>query len=160
MTDYRIRPADPGDVAWIKNLICEHWGDETVIVHGDCYRPQELPGFLAESGGRNRGLITYRLDGEDCEIVSLDSLDRGKGIGRALVGAVVDAARRAGCRRLRVTTTNDNLRALRFYQRIGFTLAALRPNALAETRKRKSVPAAGEDGIPIRDEIELARPLD
>ena len=52
-------------------------------------------------------------------------------------------------------TTNDNLHALRFYQRKGFTLAGLRPNALAQTRKQKPVPLLGADGIPIRDEIEL-----
>jgi hypothetical protein len=59
-----------------------------------------------------------------------------------------------------VVTTNDNLTALRFYQRKGFVLAALRPNAMKETRKRKPVPLLGGDGIPIRDEIELERILD
>jgi ribosomal protein S18 acetylase RimI-like enzyme len=77
-----------------------------------------------------------------------------------LIEAVKGAAEDAGCRRLRVVTTNDNLHALRFYQRKGFILTALRPNALEETRKRKPVPLLGEDGIPIRDEIEFEMPLD
>jgi ribosomal protein S18 acetylase RimI-like enzyme len=64
-------------------------------------------------------------------------------------------AKRSGCRRLRLTTTNDNLNALRFYQKVGFILAALRPNAIEKTRKLKPIPMLGENGIPIRDEIEL-----
>jgi ribosomal protein S18 acetylase RimI-like enzyme len=87
--------------------------------------------------------------------MTLDSLVQGKGIGRALVEAVKDTAIRAGCRRLRVVTTNDNMRALRFYQRQGFTMAALRPNAVEAARKLKTIPAFGGEGIPIRDEIEL-----
>jgi GNAT superfamily N-acetyltransferase len=125
------------------------------MVHGETFHPDILPGFIAETGIEKAGLITYAIAGEGCEIMTLDSLSPGRGIGGALIEAVKDAARRAGCRRLSVVTTNDNLHALRFYQRNGFTLAALRPNALAETRKRKPIPLLGEDGIPIRDEIEL-----
>jgi ribosomal protein S18 acetylase RimI-like enzyme len=59
-----------------------------------------------------------------------------------------------------VTTTNDNTRALRFYQRAGFDLTALRPGAVAEARKSKpEIPEVGEDGIPIRDELELTMEL-
>jgi hypothetical protein len=54
-------------------------------------------------------------------------------------------------------TTNDNVDALRFYQRRGFRLAALRTRAVDELRRRlkPTIPAVGEHGIPIRDEIEL-----
>jgi hypothetical protein len=59
-----------------------------------------------------------------------------------------------------VTTTNDNTRALRFYQRAGFHLTALRPGAVTAARKSKpEIPELGEDGIPIRDEIELTMEL-
>ena len=71
-----------------------------------------------------------------------------------MIGAVQLAAGQAGCRRLCVVTTNNNLHALRFYQRKGFVLSALRPNTTADTRKRKPIPLLDEDGIPIRDEIE------
>ncbi|MCH7786707.1 MAG: hypothetical protein IIC22_04260 [Chloroflexi bacterium] len=55
-----------------------------------------------------------------------------------------------------VITTNDNLNALRFYQMWGMTIAALRPNALEESRKLKpEIPMTGIDNIPLHDEIEL-----
>jgi hypothetical protein len=61
---------------------------------------------------------------------------------------------------LRLTTTNDNLTALRFYQRRGFRIAAVRPGAVAAARRLKpTIPELGEHGIPIRDEIELALTL-
>ena len=79
----------------------------------------------------------------------------------ALVQAVATAMGAAGCTRLVVVTTNDNLHALRFYQRQGFVLAALRPNALAKSRQIKpEIPLIGFDGIPLRDEIELEMGLD
>jgi hypothetical protein len=59
-----------------------------------------------------------------------------------------------------VVTTNDNLGALRFYQRRGFVLAALRPGAITEARRtlKPEISEIGADGIPIRDELELELP--
>jgi hypothetical protein len=49
---------------------------------------------------------------------------------------------------------------LRFYQRRGFRLAALRPGAVDETRRAKpSLPLTGDYGIPIHDEIDLTLDL-
>ena len=70
------------------------------------------------------------LDEGECEIVTIDSLAEGRGVGSALVAAVIDAARRAECRRVWLVTTNDNLPAIRFYQKRGFVLAALRRDAV------------------------------
>ncbi len=155
MADFAIRPVCAEDADWIRRLMRDRWAGEFVVVHGEIFRPDELSGFIAETGTGKAGLITYSVAIEGCEIITLDSLSPGKGIGGALIEAVAGAARRAGCRRLFVATTNDNLHALRFYQRRGFALAVLRKNALAETRKRKPIPLLGEDGIPLRDEIEL-----
>jgi ribosomal protein S18 acetylase RimI-like enzyme len=58
----------------------------------------------------------------------------GAGVGRQLLDAVAASARAAGAARLLVMTTNDNLAALRFYQRRGFRLADLRPGAVDEAR--------------------------
>jgi GNAT superfamily N-acetyltransferase len=160
MADFTIRPVRSEERDWIRRLLCEYWAADFVIVRGEIHHPADLPGFIAESGSEKTGLLTYRIDGADCEIMTLNSLVPSRGIGGALLEAVKESARRAGCRRLRVVTTNDNLRALRFYQRKGFTLAALRPNVLEETRKRKPIPQIGEDGIPLRDEIELEMMLE
>ncbi len=160
MIEYTLRPIRPEDKPWIRQLMRDHWAAEMVFVHGMRFDPHELPGFIAEIGAEKAGLITYSIAGGNCEIVTLDSLVPGKGIGRAMIEAVMNAAKGSRCRRLFVVTTNDNLHALRFYQRKGFTLAALRPNAMEETRKHKPIPLIGENGIPIRDEIELEMMLD
>jgi N-acetylglutamate synthase-like GNAT family acetyltransferase len=151
-----VRTAAAADRAWIAALVRERWGDEIVVSRGAVHRPAELPAFVAELDGERVGLATYRLDGEACELVTLDSLREGAGVGGALVVAVAGAARAAGCRRLWLITTNDNLHALRFYQRRGLVLKALHPGAIAGSRRKKpSIPEIGLDGIPLRDEIEL-----
>jgi hypothetical protein len=124
------------------------------------HRPSELPGFVALREGRRTGLVTYRIDGAECEIVTLDSLEGRLGIGTALLEAAVAAARDAGCRRAWLVTTNDNLDALRFYQKRGFALTALYPGALVQSRSLKpQIPLVGQHGIPLRDEIELEMQL-
>ena len=101
------------------------------------------------------------LDGEACEIVSIDALDEGEGIGTQLLEAVVSAAREARCRRVQLLTTNNNLRALAFYQKRGFRLVGLVPGAIDEERKRKpSISEVDSAGLPIRDELHLELPLE
>jgi RimJ/RimL family protein N-acetyltransferase len=120
------------------------------------YRPHELPGFVALMDERPVGCVTVNVSDRACEIVTLNSLHPGRGIASALIEAVQDHARRAGWRRIWVVTTNDNLDALRFYQRRGFVLVALRRNAVDAARQIKpQIPRVGMHGIPIRDEIEL-----
>ena len=156
MLDYTIRPLAEADREWVRQFSVEHWGDAIVVAHGEVFEPHELPGFAAFEAQRCVGLLTYRIDGRSCEVITIDSLRSGAGVGSALIAEVVAAARANGCTRLYLITTNDNLNALRFYQKRGFVLAALRANALAETRKIKpSIPLIGIDGIPLRDEIEL-----
>jgi N-acetylglutamate synthase-like GNAT family acetyltransferase len=102
------------------------------------------------------GLLTYNLEETTCEIVTLNSWSQSQGVGTGLIEAVKQAARRKNCTRLWLVTTNDNTHALRFYQKQGFTFAAIRINAMERARKIKpEIPLTGEDGIPIRDELEL-----
>ena len=158
---FHIRPLADAERPAIAALARELWGDDLMVVHGERYSLSQLPGFVAEAAGAIVGLGTYRLEGGACELVSLDSMREGQGIGSALLAAAEAAARAAGCRRLWLITTNDNLRALGFYQRRGYALVAVHPGAVARARAIKpSIPLLGEGGIPIRDEIELERHLD
>lgn len=151
-----VSPLTKDDRDWMREFMVEHWGDEIVVAHGAIYRPAELPGFVAYAENTVTGLVTYHLNAESCEIVTLDSLQEGLGIGAALIEAVHDVAVRSGCRRLWLITTNDNTRALRFYQKRGFRLVAVRPGAVDAARRIKpGIPQIGNDGIPIRDELEL-----
>ncbi len=151
-----IRPLVPEDEEWVVAFIDRRWGSPYVVAHGKLYYPHALPGFVAEAGGEPVGLLTYHMDGDDWEIVTIDSLEPGGGIGSDLLTALRQAAKNAGVRRLWLITTNDNLNALRFYQKRGFTLVAVYPNALELSRRLKpGIPLVGEDGISLRDEIEL-----
>src|SRR4051794_20154316 len=74
----------------------------------------DLPGSAAIESERVVGLLTSRVEAGQLEVVSIDSLIGGRGVGSALLEAAAGAARRHGCRRVWLITTNDNLRALRF----------------------------------------------
>jgi len=156
-----LRPLAPADRPWLREWMRSRWGSEWMAVRGELYRMDELPGMAAEMGGEVVGLATYRIDGAECELMSLDSLRERRGIGSALVEAVTGLARAAGCARLTLVTTNDNLNALRFYQKRGFRLRALRPGAVDAARRelKPEIPLLGEHGIPIRDEIELEQEI-
>jgi ribosomal protein S18 acetylase RimI-like enzyme len=156
----KIRPICDDDRARVANLIAQQWGAEIVVGHGAVYRPRELPGFVAIDDGTMVGLVTYHIDDAACEIVTLNSVKPGIGIGTALIDAIKRIARQANCTRLWLVTTNDNIDALRFYQKRGFALGAVRRNAVEQSRKIKpQIPLIGEHGIPLRDEIELEMEL-
>lgn len=161
MSGLTIRPLGPEDAPWVAAWMREHWGDETMALRGELLRPAEQPGFAALLGGETVGLATYMVRGGTCELLSLNSLREGLGVGRALVDAVAAAARAAGCARLQLITTNDNLKALGFYQRRGFHIFGINPGAMDRARAtiKPAIPALAENGIPIRDEIELAMEL-
>jgi ribosomal protein S18 acetylase RimI-like enzyme len=151
-----IRPSAPEDADWIRQHVTERWHAETVVAHGQVFYPHELPGFIASWDGDAVGLATYRIDGNDCEIVTIDSTRPNSGIGTALIDAVRQVAERAQCRRLWLLTTNDNLHALGFYQKRGFSLVRVHVGAAESARQLKpSIPLVGFQGIPVRDDIEL-----
>ena len=156
-----VRAFDPAtDRSWASDLLDRELAGAVQARRGEALNALDLPGLVAEDDGRGVGLLVYRVDGEDYELFVLLAAEPEKGIGTALVDALV--ARAAGRRRIWLVTTNDNLRALRFYQRRGFSLCALRPGAVDETRRRlkPGISLTGNDGIPLRDELELERRLD
>ena len=156
-----VRPLADGDREWVERLIVERWGAPLVVGRGRTWNPVELPGFGAFDDDRCVGVVTYEVAGDACELVTIDALEEGRGVGTALFDAVVAAARAAGCERIRLVTTNNNLRALAFYQKRGFRLVALVPGAVDESRRIKaSIPAEDSAGLPIRDELHLELSLD
>jgi len=157
---FELRRLTQSDLPRLRQFWKENWGDEFVIAHGVIYYPDTLDGFVALDAEEWIGEITFHLSGIDCEIVSLDSLRQGQGIGTRLIDKVIEEARTKGCQRIFLVTTNDNLNALGFYQKRGFELVAIHRGALNESRKVKpGIPLIGNDGIPLRDEIELEMSL-
>ena len=97
----------------------------------------------------------YRRENGECELAFIGSLERHRGTGTALLNALRGEV--ADCARIWLVTTNDNLEALRFYQRRGFVLSGLRLGAVDDSRRRlkPQISAIGSFGIPLRDELEL-----
>lgn len=156
MSIFNIRSLNDADRPWVRQWMIDHWGAELMIAHNEQIYPAEYPGFVAEADLGVVGLITYTQRGDECEILSLDSAVEGQGVGSALIEAVRRVAIENGARRLWLITTNDNINALRFYQKRGFELVKIHRHAVDESRKIKpSIPFLGNYGIPLRDEIEL-----
>ena len=147
-----VRPIAAPDHEWVANMLQEAWGAEIVVSRGRIHKLADLPGLMVTGSG----ILTYHIEGDECEIVTIDSFTPSKGIGTLLIKAMIEVARSKNCQRLWLITTNDNTAALRFYQKNGFHLAALHTDAIKYSRQLKpQIPEIGLDGIPIRDEIEL-----
>ncbi|MDQ0225351.1 GNAT family N-acetyltransferase [Bacillus sp. 7586-K] len=145
----------------IVDFFTEHWGSPEMVISSGIYDCSSLDGFaVVEDKDKIVGLITYIIENNECEIISLDSVKEGQGIGSLLVKEVENLASKKICKLVKLITTNDNLLALKFYQKRGFILSKIINNAVEKARKLKpEIPLIGNEGIPIRDEIELIKKL-
>ncbi len=151
---------EPAPTEFIARLWEEHWGLPIVTAKRE-YVPPDVEGLVWRSGdGRTLGLVTWAVDGARGEVISLNALEAGRGIGTQLMDAAEGELRQRGVRTAHLVTTNDNPRALSFYVRRGYRLLRLHPDAMDRVRQIKpQVPLAGKDGIPLRDMWELERAL-
>jgi GNAT superfamily N-acetyltransferase len=153
---FQVRRCNEEDHEWICGYLAKEWGSSIIVTRGVIHKADILPGFIAESEGERRGLLTYNLKNTDCEIISLNSDIEKQGIGSALINVLKVELLKTGCRRLWLITTNDNTNAIEFYKRRGFRIATIHRNAIEESRKLKpEIPLTGMNGIPIKDEIEM-----
>ena len=160
MLKMTIRPIRDTDKEWIDQVLTDRWGSPKIVTRGILHAANAIPGFIAEADNKFAGLITFRIDDGACEIISLDSFIMNRGIGTALVHAAEQVSREKRCSRIWLITTNDNVHALRFYQRRGYSLAAVYRHAIETSRQLKpQIPLYGQDGILIRDELELEKRL-
>lgn len=181
---FTIRPLQREDREWVAHFLDEHWGSTQMVSKGRIIYGHLLPGFVAErpkppEDGEEPevldedateenpivtmekvGLLTYQVEESECEVVSLDSRAEGIGIGTALVNELVSAAKEAKIHRIWMITTNDNLPALKFWQKRNFRLVHVHRNSIEQARRLKpQIPITGIEGIPILDELELEMPL-
>jgi ribosomal protein S18 acetylase RimI-like enzyme len=155
-----LREKRHSDGARLASVWKERYGGTSIVSRGVEHFPLDLEGFVAEADGEMLGALTYTFHGGDLEVVTLDSFAENRGAGTALLAAAVEEARALGAGRAWLVTTNDNIRALRFYQRRGWDMAALHRDAVATARRIKpSIPPTGDHDIAIRHEIEFEHRL-
>lgn len=151
-----VRDINKTDKNWIKQLLKTHWSSTQIVSRGKLIDAASLPGFVAIDKRKRVGLLTYQVTAGASEIVTLNSLVEKQGVGTQLVERLLREGKANQFNRVWVITTNDNLEAIRFYQKRGFRLKAIYPGAIERSRRLKpQIPHKGYFGIPIRDEIEL-----
>ena len=151
------RRIEDHDRSWLENFIEEYWGGKMIVVHGTSYYPYELDGYIAIDNEVKVGLITFIIEDFKCEIVTLDSLVKNRSIGKKLVQLVKNEAKENKCTEVWLITTNNNLNAIGFYQKVGFQLVEVFPNSVEQSRKIKpGIPLFGDNDIPIRDELKFS----
>jgi len=157
MSRLSIRKVADKDREWIKNFIVESWGADFIFDAGKKKFPHKLEGFIVFDGSDKAGLLTYEITENTCEIVTIDSLIQQKGIGTLMIDTLKKEGQKNHWKRIWLITTNDNLNALKFYQKRGFGLVKINRDAVTRTRDtiKPEIPLLGEHNIPIRDEIEL-----
>ena len=155
-----IREGQPDDRAWALDVLVREWHGPLIERGDEFVDAGALPHLIAELVGERVGLATLLLGDDFVEIITLNSFQEGKGIGSALIAATKGLATSREANDVRLYTTNDNLHALGFYQRQGFTLHALHRDTMTRARLQKpEIPLIGRGGIPLRDEIELRMSL-
>ena len=157
--DMSFRPAMTEEIARIWD---ERWfgmvvGLETV------YYPNDVSGLaLVDRHDEIVGLVTYHVDGPSGQIVTLDTVARGRGFGRRLLEAIEQKFHDLGLGRAWALFTNDNLRAAGLYLSRGYRLVRVHLDAVDRVRQFKpKLPDRGYEGYPIRDlwEFEKMGPL-
>lgn len=151
-----IRQKDSTMDIWISQVLKRYWASVNVVSRGQLYDASRLPAIIAYQNDNPIGLLTYHIAGKEYEIVTLNSLRENIGVGSKLIQSAKNIASAHHCERIWLITTNDNLHALHFYQKRGFTISTIYCNAIEKSRQLKpDIPLMGSNGIPIRDEIEL-----
>jgi GNAT superfamily N-acetyltransferase len=153
-----VREATESDRAAARALFDQDFGRTKIVAYGEVMDIDQMPALVAIMHDAPSGALAYRLLGDALHIVALatDPMWQRAGVGGHLIAEAELLARRLNLSRLVVSTTNDNLPALYFYQRKAFRLTELIPDSVITHTHRM---VAGFAGIPARDEIRLEKRL-
>ena len=102
------------------------------------------------------GVVVFVREADEVEIwnIALAEEHRGRGLGRAAIGAIADRCTRAGATRLTVGTSDCSLGTIAFYRKAGFRFAGVR-----EGYFDAYLIAVVENGIRARDMVMLRMAL-
>lgn len=155
-----IKRIDDTSRDWARQAFLEWWTVPFVVSREKRLYFDDMPGFVAFLDGEPSGLLTYDIVGQEFEVATINSAVQNRGIGRALMEAAIEEAKKRKCKKVWLTTTNANINALRFYQRVGMRVGAWRIGHMEESRRLKPEIPLEHEGIPIRDEVVMELILD
>jgi ribosomal protein S18 acetylase RimI-like enzyme len=151
---FREKNAD--DAALITEWATNNWGGEPLVIRGQKYYPSQLEGILAFQGKEIVAYLIFEIQDRVCEIVVFEVFKKLQGIGTLTLDELKKIVGSKGCNKMHLMTTNDNLDALRFYQRRGFHICGIHVDSVKISRALKpTIGEFGDHGIPVRDEIDL-----
>lgn len=156
---YVISKIASEDKEEIRTMVRRFWGEEEQLTFERTFKVSELPGYVAKIKGTVIGFISTAEMNNTLLIAALAVLPeyQGLGVGKALVAKTEREGARMKKKRVLVSTSNDDLPALAFYQSIGFQIYDVKPNAIA---KKHGKVLSGIGKLPIRDELRLQKKLE
>jgi ribosomal protein S18 acetylase RimI-like enzyme len=151
-----IKEKTTEDNSWIVEYMEREWGGNFIITNGRMHYIEQLAGIILSENQKNIGICLYEEGNNECEIVLLEAFEKNKGVGTILIKEMISRMKNMNWRRIWLITTNDNLDAIRFYQRRKFRINKINKNGIDKARKLKhTIPLVGNYGIPIHGEIEM-----
>lgn len=156
MATYRVRPATAADAAAIARIYNQGIEDRTGTLETQLRTPEERREWLAARGARFPVVVAELADAPDA-IVGWGSLNvfnpreayrfvadfsvyverdwRGRGVGSALLGRLVELAREHGFHKLVLSTFPWNTAGIALYTRLGFrTVGTYKEQGLLDGR--------------------------
>jgi ribosomal protein S18 acetylase RimI-like enzyme len=140
-------------------LLKRHHGHVPFVAFGQAVALDTVATLVAEAENEIGAALAWRPFEGAFHIVALATgpMWQRAGLGSHLVAEAELLARRREHDRVVVTLANDNIPALYFYLRRGYRLTAVVPDSFASPRHAAG--SVGFAGIPILDEIQLAKGL-
>jgi len=105
-----IKKIDHQNRKFVDSFIVKHCLH--MVIHGEDVDLGNADGLCAEQGNELVGLITWRIENKDFEILSLNSVKEHCDVGTRLLGSAVSKAKSQRCNRVKLITTNDCCSAL------------------------------------------------
>jgi ribosomal protein S18 acetylase RimI-like enzyme len=151
--------AAPEERAKAVSIFRRHFGHATMTAFGQPVTLDDAAILVAEVESEIGAALAWRPVDGAFHIIALatEPMWQRAGLGSHLVAEAELLARRQQHERMIVTLANDNIPALYLYQRRGYRISAVIPDAIAANRH--AAEPVGFAGIPILDEVQLSKNL-